>query len=126
MSDIFDDGNKAEFVSNFFRFDKVGDKVSGVLMDVVDKEASGAFKAQKIYTLKQEDGTDVKVSISVTKQGTIDMLKSAAIGQLVGIKFAKEIKASQPGFKPTKALDVFLGETPKLEKAKAANNDLDF
>lgn len=114
--DVFDDGNKQSPISNFFKFEKVGDKVSGILINVSDQDAKGVFGATKVYTLKQADGELVKFSIPRKKGITIEMLAKAEIGQMVGVKFEKEIEPEKKGFNPTKALGVYLGATPELKK----------
>ena len=49
--------------SNWAKFEKVGDKVSGFVADVFYRPAQGVFKDARCITLRQEDGTFINVAI---------------------------------------------------------------
>ena len=120
MSDVFDENNHRVPSSNFFKFENVGDKVSGVLINKQRKEGQGAFPAQMIYTLKKSEGEEVKVPISETKMGTIEILDPVELGTMVGFKFSEQLKPSQPGYKGAKCIDVYVGAKQELEKVAEA------
>ena len=121
---IFDDGNKQVPLSNFFKFENVGDKVSGILINKQRKEGSGAFPAQMIYTLRQEDGEEVKVGISEKKLGVIEVLDPVEMGTKVGFKFSAQLEPKQPGYKGAKCIDVYVGTKPTLEKVEVNNSGI--
>ena len=103
---LFSEGNIPE--SNFFKFENVGDKVGGILVESEDKPAKDNFPAQRVFTLKQEDGSFVKVGISLLKSYVISRASQAQFGDLLGFEFKKEIPASVKGFSPAKSIEVYV------------------
>jgi len=117
---VFSEDNKRVPSSNFFKFENVGDKVSGVLINKKRKEGSGAFPPQVIYTLRDEEGEEINVGISEKKTGIIEIMDEVSLGTIVGFKYSDQLKPSQPGYKGAKCIDVYVGEKQKLEKANDA------
>lgn len=111
--EFFSEDNVPE--SNWFKFEKVGDKVMGTLVEIKDKPAKDVFAAQRVFTLKNEDGEFTNVGISLEKDYIIGRANSAKLGDLLGFKFVKEIPPSKKGFSPAKSIEVYVKhiEQPK-------------
>lgn len=101
-NDLFnDDSTKPE--SNWFSFEKVGDTISGELIEVYDHK--GKFGDQKIYVIRKDDGDEVNVGLKVTSNKLqIQQLKRADIGDKVGIRFVALVDTGKSN--PAKSLEV--------------------
>jgi len=88
--------------------EKVGDKVGGVLVGVTDKAGKDQFPAQRVFTLKQSDGTLMNVGISLMKDYVIGRANSAKLGDILGFQFTKEIPPAKKGLNPAKSIEVFV------------------
>lgn len=106
LDDLFAEDNIPE--SNFFKFEKVGDKVGGILVEVQDKPGKDPFPAQRVYTLKQKDGSLINVGIALHKDYIIGRANTAKLGDLLGFEFVKEIPPSNKGFHPAKSIEVYV------------------
>ena len=106
FDDVFKDENKPE--SNWFKFEKVGDKIAGVLVEVKDKPAQGVFGPQRVFSLKQKDESIVNVGIPMNKDYVIGRANSAKMGDILGFQFMKEIPSQTKGFAPAKSLEVYV------------------
>lgn len=104
--ELFDEKNIPE--SNWFKFDKVGDKVSGTLVEIKDKPAVSVYQPQRIFTLKQKDGELVNVGISLNKDYIIGRANSAKLGDTLGFAFIKEVPSATKGFAPAKSIEVYV------------------
>lgn len=107
--------NKEEFFSqdnvpdsNWFKFEKVGDKIMGTLVEIKDKPAKGVFSAQRVFTLKNDDGELSYVGISLEKDYIIGRANSAKLGDLLGFQFVKEVPSATKGFAPAKSIEVYV------------------
>jgi len=125
MTDLFSESNRRVPQSNFFKFESVGDKVSGILINKEEKQGSGAFPDQMIYTLEQADGETVKVGISIAKSGIIEILKPVPFGTLVGFKFVEQLKPRQAGYKGAKCIDVYVSDVKPSLKKVSKNDTVD-
>lgn len=94
--------------SNFFKFDKVGAVVVGVLVAVEDKPAKDNFPAQRVFTLKQRDGALVKVGISMQKDYVISRASQARLGDMVKFEYKKDVPSSKKGMQPAKSIEVYV------------------
>lgn len=103
-ADLFDESNIPE--SNWMKFTKVGDSCSGILVDAKDKAGVAPYPSQRVFILKQKDGTTMNVGIAVTKDYTISRANSAKIGDLLGFKFAEEFPVK--GKQPAKSITVYV------------------
>jgi len=100
-------GNPQAVQSNWFKFEKVGDKIKGTLLSKeLVKSNNPNYDDQYVYVLKTEEG-DVNVGISVKKSGTVGRLNKCKIGEIVGIVFESETESKTKGFHPTKNLTVW-------------------
>jgi hypothetical protein len=115
--DFFTEENVPE--SNWFKFDKVGDRVMGEVVDIYNKPSKDPmYKDQKVFVMKKQTGELVNVGISVDKDYLIGRTNMVVVGDMLGFEFKKEIPASKKGFKPAKSIEVYhrKGE-PKPEVA---------
>ena len=91
---------------NWMKFKKVGDKVGGVVRDMFEKPKQDQFPSQRCFTLEQEDGTMINVGLKRTEYilTRTDMLQ---IGDMLGIKYEKDIPPKTKGFNPAKSMVIF-------------------
>lgn len=76
--------------SNWFAFEKVGDTISGELVEFFDK--TNNFGEQRIYVVRTKDGEEFNVALKhTTHKMNIQQLKKAEPGDIVGFRFEKEI-----------------------------------
>lgn len=106
MEDLFKDDNIPE--SNWFKFEKVGDKVAGIVVEIKDKPAQAVFGPQRVWTLKKTDGELVHVGIPLSKDYVIGRANTAKLGDLLGFAFIKEIPSATKGFAPAKSIEVYV------------------
>lgn len=126
--DIFEDTNRPArdlAGENWFKFEKVGDKVGGTIKDVFESPEHDGFPAQRCFTLLQENGKYINVGIKKTSYllSRTDMLQ---VGDRLGIKFDRELPPKVKGFHPAKSLVVFtqlIGERTGI-KAKDVQTPL--
>jgi len=104
--DLFSDENK-KTAGNFFKFEKIGDKVSGYFVSSRLNEKPG-YSPQIIYRLETEDGETINVPV---KQFIADKVGAVKVGQLIGFKFVEEIDTGKPN--KAKSIDVFISEKMK-------------
>lgn len=105
-NDLFNEENIPE--SNFFKFETPGDKVAGILVETEDKPAKDNFPPQRVFTLKQADGTFVKVGISLGKAYVIARAAQARMGDLLGFEYKKDVPSQTKGFAPAKSIEVYV------------------
>ena len=120
--DFFTEENKTK--AGWFKFEKIGDTIKGVLIDISDKPEHGNFPAQKIYTLKT-DKEVVNVGFSVNKVFVLNAMKNASVGQIVGFKYESDYQTDEnkkKGMNPAKTIGVYLGD---MDTAYAAENPTD-
>lgn len=99
--------NAEEVKSNWFKFEKVGDKIKGTLIKKrLQPSNDPTFKDQWVYELKTVSGEVFNVGVSVDKQGTIMRLNNCKVGEIIGILFEKEGEVKKKGFHPAKMLKV--------------------
>src|SRR5690606_8974371 len=104
--------------SNWFKFEKVGDKVSGEVLEISEKPAKDDFPAQRCFLLKQANGEQINVGIKVTSDYLMGRTNNVAPGDLIGFEFKKEIPPSKKGFNPAKSIEVYVKkQAPREEPA---------
>jgi len=105
-ADLFNEENIPE--SNWFKFEKIGDKVAGILVEIQDKPAKDVFGPQRVFTLKQPDGELVNVGIALAKDYIIGRANSAKLGDVLGFEFKAEVPSATKGFAPAKSIEVYV------------------
>ncbi len=106
VEDIFDDENVPP--SNWFKFEEVGDRIAGELLEIQDRPQKEQFGPSRVFTLKTKDGNIWNVSIPLSKTYVIGRAARAALGDTLGFEFKKEVKSATKGFAPAKSLEVYL------------------
>lgn len=117
VNDLFSEENIPE--SNWFKFEKVGDRVFGELIEVYDAPAKDEeFGPQRVYVLKQGDGTATKVGVrwdSVLREGkeyVVTRADRAALGDTLGFEFKKLVPARKKGKQDAKSIEVYVKKRP--------------
>ena len=100
---------------NFAKFEKVGDKVTGILRDVFYRPEEGMFKAQRGFTLEQEDGKLVNVSIKRAPYFAIRSTDGVKLGDLLTVALTELRKSKTAGFNPTKIFTFTAGTLKENE-----------
>jgi hypothetical protein len=113
--DLFNEENIPE--SNWFKFEKVGDKVAGTLVAVTDKPAKDIFKPQRVFTLKKPNGDLVNVGVAMDKDYIIGRANTAKLGDILGFQFVKEVPSATKGFAPAKSIEVYVKHVERPEEA---------
>lgn len=100
--DLFaDDSTKPE--SNWFEFEKVGDTISGKLVESFEKE--GQFGMQTIYIVETKDGKNWNVALKATTHKVqIQQLRSADPGDMVAFRLREMVDTGKPF--PAKSIEV--------------------
>lgn len=102
----WDDGQEVQ--SNWFKFNAVGDKIKGTLLNKYFAKATiEGYQDQWVYELQTSDGEMWSVAVAASKVGTIQRLNRCKLGEIIGIIFDKEIPASTKGKQPAKGLSVY-------------------
>ena|SRR3990167_4402338 len=105
--DIFDEKNIPE--SNWFKFEKVGDKISGEVLEIVEKSSTNpTFPSQRVFTVKKNDGEILNVGIKTTSDYLMTRTKNVKAGDMIGFEFKKEIPAKVKGYSPAKSIEVYV------------------
>lgn len=113
IDNLFTEENVPE--SNWFKFQKVGDKVGGTLIEIQDKPAKDVFGPQRVFTLRKSDGELVNVGIPLSKDYIIGRANTAKLGDILGFQFVKEVPSATKGFAAAKSIEVYVKhiEQPK-------------
>lgn len=106
LADLFTEENVPE--SNWFKFEKVGDKIAGILVEVKDRPANGVFPPSRAYTLKTPSGELLHVSFPLNKDYVIGRANTAKMGDIIGFEFKKEIPSQTKGFAAAKSIEVYV------------------
>lgn len=107
-TDIFSDENRLarDLAEGWFKFEEVGDKVGGTIRDIFEMPERDGMQAQRCFTVEQSDGVLVNVGLKRTNYilSRTDMLQ---VGDMLGVKFEKEIPAKSKGHHPAKSMVIF-------------------
>ena len=94
------------------KFENVGDKVQGFIVDVFYRPEDGMFKEQRGFTLKQENGELINVAIKrlpFVNPKTDDL----RLGDPLVIELVELKKSATKGYNPTKILAFFGKNLPE-------------
>lgn len=105
---------------NWWKMEKVGDKVQGYIADVFYRAAEGQYKAQRGITLKQEDGTFVNVAIK-RLPFILNKTNNLHIGDPLTVVFDSELPATTKGFSKTKVMAFYGAELPETKGEKTVS-----
>jgi len=102
-------GAEDEVQSGIMKFEKVGDSVEGILVDIRTVKSQIDGSDQKMYDIQIADGS----IMAVFGRKVIDQkMKTAKIGQLVKMVFASEGKPKKKGMSGFKLIRVYLKNAP--------------
>ena len=116
IADLFTEDNVAE--SNWFKFEKVGDRIAGVLVTVEDNEGKGEYGPQRVFHLRQSDGQIIKVGISMSKDYVISRANTARMGDVLGFEYKKEVPSLKFKGKMAKSIEVYVVKAGTPQHAK--------
>ena len=109
-------------VSNWAKLEKQGDKVFGELLEVSEKKSSNPeYEDQRVFAIKQDDGTIVNYGVKLSKDyligrtNSIDLMK---FNYRIKFELMKMIKAKIKGHHDAKSIEVFLKKTDKPVSAQ--------
>jgi len=111
--DIFNDNNIP--ASNWFKFEKVGDKVGGIVVSRRDKDAVGTMPAQITFLLKNVSGimngeafSEAEMNVGVKDNDFFrPRLAKVQAGDKLGFHFKEEIASRVKGNHPAKSIQPF-------------------
>lgn len=122
LNEVFDKSNIPQ--AGFFKFKVPGDKVVGFYVGHTDHPEKDGFKPQRVYDLKQRDGTIVKVGIALARDYVIGRASTAKLGDLLGFEFVKEIPPKTPGLHPAKSIEVYVKHIDVKDKIQPTDSAL--
>lgn len=100
----FEEAKSGEFV----KWEKVGQQLKGILIGVEHRESSiNPGEMQKIYTIEQEDKTEVLVG---GRKSIDSMMKKVVLGQWVGFLYAEDKPSKKKGYNAFKLVKVYPGQ----------------
>lgn len=120
LDELFDEENVPE--SNWFKMEKVGDRVSGEVVGITEKPAKDDFPAQRVFDLQQKDGSVIKYGAKYPKMiegkmvGSdylVSRTKNVKLGDLLGFEFTKEFPAPKKGYAKAKSITVYVKHIEK-------------
>lgn len=98
---------------NFAKFEKVGDKVTGIVRDVFYQPAAGQFGEKRGFTLEQADGKLVNVAMKRNPYFAIRSTNDVRLGDLLTVELSELRKAKVTGNSPTKIFGFSSGTLPE-------------
>lgn len=117
LNELFDEKNIPE--SNWFKFDKVGAKIAGVVEDIYDKPGKDQFPDQKIFVLRTKDGQLSNVGIKKDNTYLMGTTNKVRKGDILGFEFTKEIPATKKGYNAAKSITPFVKYTEEGNRQRA-------
>jgi len=109
--DLFNETNEVQ--NNWFKFEKIGDTIQGILLSTTEREPEGVYPGQMVYELETNEGV-INVPISVNKVWVISAMKRAKLGQLVGFKYDSDFQSDEMKknkLQPAKTIKVFMDKS---------------
>lgn len=107
-AEIFDESNRLarDLATGWFKFETPGDKVGGVIRDMFELPERDGMPPQRCFTLEEKSGELTNVGLKRTSYilSRTDMLQ---VGDMLGVKFEKEIPAKVKGHHPAKSLTIY-------------------
>lgn len=98
---------------NFAKFEKVGDKQTGILRDVFYQKADGQYPERRGFTLEKEDGELVNVAIKRNPYFAIRATNDVRLGDLLSIELTELRAPTTKGHSPTKIYAFVAGTLPE-------------
>jgi len=100
--DIFEKGNSSD-LGDFFKFQKVGDKIAGTYIDLM--ESVDGYDNEQYVVVLENNGTRHRVSVRKTHVVLVDRLKAVKFGQIIGFLFEEE-RENKNGAQKSKIINI--------------------
>jgi hypothetical protein len=100
---------------NWAKFDKKGDKVTGIIRDVFYRPAQDQFREQRGFTLEQESGELINIGLKRDPYFAIRATDEARLGDLLTIELGELRPSKTKGYSPTKIYSFSSGTLPENE-----------
>lgn len=99
--------------NNFAKFEKEGDKVTGILRDVFYQPAEGQYPERRGFTLENEKGEFVNVAIKRNPYFAIRATNDVRLGDLLTVELAELRPSKTKGYNATKIYSFVAGVDPE-------------
>ncbi len=106
IDDLFDKENIPE--SSWFKFDKIGKKCGGVVVSISEKPERNGMPAQRVFGLKQKDGTVMNVGLKSSSDYLMGRTNGVKLGDILGVEYVKDIPPKTKGHHPAKSIEVYV------------------
>jgi hypothetical protein len=100
---------------NWAKFEKKGEKVTGIIRDVFYRPAQDQFREQRGFTLEQESGELINVGLKRDPYFAIRSTDEAHLGDLLTIELSELRPSKTKGYSPTKIYSFSSGTLPENE-----------
>lgn len=118
---IFDKSNRPgrDQATGWFKFNKIGDKIGGEILDIFYKPATGIYKEQRAFTIKDEvTGTIQNVGIKMNTY-TLPRTDMLQIGDSIGLEYEKDVPSKTAGVQPAKSITIFSKLNASIPRSEA-------
>lgn len=125
--EIFSEANRLgrDRAEGWFKFEKVGDRVGGTIIDMFEMPARDGYQAQRCFTLETTEGKILNVGLKRTSY-TLARTDNLQIGDDIGLLFEKEIPATQRGHHAAKSISIYpVVKGPRKAGASARDMEVD-
>lgn len=95
------------------KFEQEGDRISGYIRDVFYKAAEGQYKEQRGFTLEQENGELINVTIKREPAFVLEKTNNLRLGDPLVIELTELKKAQTKGYSPAKILSFYGTNLPE-------------
>lgn len=106
FADLFAEENIP--ASNWFKFEKVGDKIAGEVVEIYETEDKAQFPGQRVFVLKKADGDTVNVGLKRNSDYLMQRSKNVKVGDILGVEFKAEIPPKVKGNHPAKSIEIYI------------------
>lgn len=106
FADLFNEENIP--ASNWFKFEKVGDKIAGEVVEMYETEDKAQFPGQRVFVLKQTNGDTINVGLKISSDYLMQRTKNVKPGDILGAEFKAEIPPKVKGHNPAKSIEVYV------------------
>lgn len=111
--------------NNFAKFEKVGDKVTGILRDVFYQKAEDVYPERRGFTLENEKGEFTNVAIKRNPYFAIRSTNDVCLGDLLTVELTELRPSRQKGYSATKIYSFTSGVDPEAEDGRPTVKELE-
>jgi hypothetical protein len=102
----------------WYKGEKVGDKITGIVRDVFVRPPEGDFKIQRAFTLEQADGKLTNVGMKREPYFAIRPTNDVRLGDLLTIELTELRPSKTKGYSATKIYSFVSGTLPENDGNK--------